>query len=302
MENTLIAVVGPTAIGKTAWAIRIAKHYNAEIISADSRQFYREMTIGTAVPGPEELAQVPHHFVQHLSIQDPWTVGDFERNALELLDKLYSENKVALVVGGSGLYIKALTEGLDEFPEVNEEARQTINQRYKEFGLGNLQKELKKIDPDYFELVDIQNPHRLIRALEVYQSSGKPFSSFLNKAKPHRPFQIIFLGIHAKREIIYQRIEERVDKMMADGLLEEARNLWEYKNLKALQTVGYQELFRYLEGEWELEKAVSEIKKNTRRFAKRQLTWFRKIKDITWIDYEEELSTVIESLEARINP
>ena len=292
MEKTLLAVVGPTAIGKTSWSIQLAKYYNTEILSTDSRQFYREMNIGTAVPSTEELESVPHHFIQHLSIFQPWSVGDFEREAIRLLDKLFIGKDLVIATGGSGLYLKALTEGLDHFPPIQPGIRDQLNELFEEGGIEALQKALKKVDPDYHVMVDLQNPHRLIRALEVFQSSGKPFSSYLDRPKKQRPFRVIYLGLKAERPELYQRIEDRVDQMMETGLLSEAESLYEHRELSALQTVGYQELFDYIDGLWDLPKAIEEIKKNTRRYAKRQMTWFRKNADIKWIDFNDEKENV----------
>ena len=297
MKKTLIAVVGPTAIGKTSWSIQLAKHYNSEIISTDSRQFYREMYIGTAVPTENELNSVPHHFVQHLSIFQPWSVGDFEREALKLLDTLFANNDMILATGGSGLYLKALCEGLDAFPVIQSGIRESLNKRYEEGGIELLQKELQQGDPEYYQLVDLQNPHRLIRALEVLYSSGKPFSSFLQQPKKERSFRTIYIGLKAERAELYKRIELRVDQMIEKGLVSEADRLLDYRDLSALQTVGYQELFQYLDGKWDLPTAIEEIKKNTRRYAKRQMTWFRKIKDIVWIEFDEDLGRVLKKID-----
>ena len=300
MENTLIAVVGPTAIGKTSWAIKLAKHFKTEIISSDSRQFYKELKLGTAVPTKEELSEARHHFVQHLSIEEPWSVGDFERAGLQLLNRLFEQFNVVIAVGGSGLYLKALTDGLDSFPQVEPTIRQELQTELQVNGLVFLQQQLAEADPEYFEVVDLQNPHRVMRALEIFRGTGQPYSSYLNKPKTQRNFCTIYLGISADRELIYKRIENRVEKMMESGLLEEVRPLLKYKDLPALQTVGYQELFNYLEGKYDLEQAVEEIKKNTRRFAKRQLTWFRKNKDIVWIDHDADPCDVLLSVESLI--
>ena len=300
MENTLIAVVGPTAIGKTSWAIRLAKHFKTEIISSDSRQFYKELKLGTAVPTKEELSEARHHFVQHLSIVEPWSVGDFERAGLQLLNRLFEQFNVVIAVGGSGLYLRALTDGLDSFPHIDPAIRQELQTELQVNGLVFLQQQLAEADPEYFEVVDLQNPHRVMRALEIFRGTGQPYSSYLNKPKTQRKFRAIYLGITADRELIYKRIENRVEQMMESGLLEEVRPLLKYKDLPALQTVGYQELFNYLEGKCELEQAVEEIKKNTRRFAKRQLTWFRKNKDIVWIDHDADPSDVLLSVESLI--
>lgn len=298
MDKTLLAVVGPTAIGKTALAISLAKHFQTEIISTDSRQFYKEMTIGTAVPSPDELAEVQHHFIQHLSVLEPWTVGDFETAALKRLALLFKTNNIVIASGGSGLYIQALTEGLDHFPETDPEIRARLNTAFAQHGITYLQERLLELDRDYYHQVDQHNPHRLIRAIEVSESSGRPYSSFLNKPKKKRPFKVVYMGLTADRELIYQRIEDRVDLMMKTGLLEEVQSLLEYKELIPLQTVGYQELFEYLAGNCDLESAIEEIKKNTRRFAKRQLTWFRKNQAIHWVNYNKTHQEVLEIAES----
>ena len=284
-KKVLIAIVGPTAIGKTSFGILLANHFGAEIISADSRQFFKEMNIGTAVPSSEELNQAPHHFIQHKSIFEPYSVGDFEKDALAKLDELFKKDDIAILVGGSGLYVDAVIHGLDEFPQIDPSLRENLNLKLKAEGLESIQRELKLRDPDYYEMVDIDNPHRLIRALEVSMTADKPYSSFLNQQKKKRAFEHLYVGIQAPREIIYERINSRVDVMLGNGLLEEARKLHPHRNLNALQTVGYKELFEYLDGNCSLDFAVSEIKKNTRRFAKRQLTWLRKNPQILWIDY-----------------
>ena len=299
-KKVLLAVVGPTAIGKTALGIQLAKHFDTEILSADSRQFFKEMEIGTAVPSQEELAQVPHHFIQHKSIFEPYSVGDFEKEAMGLLDGLFQQKDTVVMVGGSGLYVDAVVHGLDEFPEVNPNIRAALNQKPEKNGLSSLQEELKLKDPSYYKIVDLENPHRLIRALEVCRASGQPFSSFLNRPKPKRPFKTLYVGLEAPREVIYERINQRVDLMMQAGLLEEAERLYPHKTLNALQTVGYKELFEYLDGHCTLEFAVSEIKKNTRRFAKRQLTWLRKNKDILWIPYNGEAEKVLQIITDRL--
>lgn len=275
-RKTLLIIGGPTASGKTELAIRLARHFGTEILSCDSRQFFREMTIGTAKPTEEELARAPHHFINNLSIQDEYSVGDFEKEALALLDQLYTQKDVAIMVGGSGLYQKAVTEGLDEFPEVPLSTRQRVEQWYEDEGLEALQKKLREVDPDYYAEVDIHNPHRLIRALAVYEAGGQAFSSFRKNEKSSRSFFPIYLELSWKREDLYERINRRVDLMMDKGLLKEARKLYPLKHLTALQTVGYQELFDYFDGKNTLEEAVTLIKRNSRRYAKRQMTWSRR--------------------------
>ena len=298
--NYLINIVGPTAIGKTSLAIQLANKFNTEIISADSRQFYKEMSIGTAVPSAEELQAAKHHFIQHISIKDNYNVGDFESEAIKKLDELFKNNKIVIMVGGSGLYTKSVLEGLDYFPEVSLEIRQELNVKLEKEGLDSLQQQLHKLDPDYYKIVDLENPHRVIRALEVCISSGKPYSSYLNQPKKKRNFTAISIGLSAEREIIYDRINRRVDLMIAEGLLDEAKALFPKRELNALNTVGYKELFSYLEGKDSLETAVSEIKKNTRRFAKRQLTWFRKDQEINWFDYKTPVEEIQQFLDSKI--
>jgi tRNA dimethylallyltransferase len=296
----LISIVGPTAIGKTKMAIAIAQHFNTEIISADSRQFYKEMQIGTAVPSVEELNAIPHHFIQFKSIFEPYSVGDFERDAISRLEQLFAKKNIVTLVGGSGLYINAVAKGLDKFPKVAPEIRKDLNIRLEVEGIESLQKQLKRLDPLYYSKVDLENPHRLVRALEICIGTGKPYSSFLKGKNQKRPFSLIQVGLQADRKVIYDRIDKRVDLMMEEGLLEEARSLHRYKKENALQTVGYRELFNYFEGIWELDFAISEIKKNTRRFAKRQLTWFRKDESILWFPYDCDVHQVIKSLKDKM--
>lgn len=288
----LICVVGPTAIGKTSLAIELAKAFSTEIISADSRQFYKEMSIGTAVPSTDELNAAPHHFIQTKSIFDDYSVGDFERDAINLITEKFNPTDEAIeklstliMVGGSGLYVDAVVKGLDEFPEVPAYIREKLNLELDEFGIEHLQEKLKKADSIYYSKVDIHNPHRLIRALEIYIATGSPYSSFLNKEAVQRDFETLFIGLSAERETIYARINERVDQMLAAGLIEEARSLYTHREKNALQTVGYRELFTFFDGNISKEEAISEIKKNTRRFAKRQGTWFKKNEAIHWFDY-----------------
>lgn len=289
----LICVVGPTAIGKTSLAIALANAFSAEIISADSRQFFKEMSIGTAVPSEEELSAATHHFIQNRSIFEEYSVGDYERDAIAFLTNYFTKMKIAIMVGGSGLYVDAVVKGLDNFPEVPSEIRKQLNTELKEIGIEALQKELKEVDPAYFEKVDIHNPHRLVRALEIYRSTGKPYSSFLNREAVARNFEVVFIGLSAEREIVYNRINLRVDQMLEAGLVEEAKALLPYKDKNALQTVGYRELFEYFDNKITLEEAISEIKKNTRRFSKRQNTWFKKNEAIHWFNFETEPTEII---------
>lgn len=296
----LITVVGPTAIGKTSLAIKIAQHFNSEIISADSRQFYKEMEIGTAVPSKEELAAVRHHFIQNKTIKEKYSVGDFEKEAIDKLEWLFKQHKVVVMAGGSGLYINSVLKGLDYFPKVDPMTRKELNEKLKLEGIPALQQELEILDPEYYKKVDKQNPHRLIRALEISKSSGKPYSSFLKKEKKRRNFNSIIIGLEAPREIIYNHINQRVDLMMQQGLLKEVENLIAYQHYNALNTVGYKELFLYFENKLTLEEAISEIKKNTRRFAKRQLTWFKKEEEIQWFQHDASFSKIEEYIETSL--
>ncbi|RNC89855.1 MAG: tRNA (adenosine(37)-N6)-dimethylallyltransferase MiaA [Allomuricauda sp.] len=300
-HKTLLAIVGPTGIGKTHWAIQLAKHFHTEILSADSRQFYKEMTIGTAVPSASELGEVKHHFIQHKSIFDTYSVGDFEKDALAKLNDLFRDQELTVIAGGSGLYVDAVVNGMDDFPDIDPSIRNELIAQWQSSGIEQLQIELKEKDPVQYNNIDLENPHRLIRALEVTRGSGKPYSSFLGKKSITRPFKTLYLGIQASRETIYERIERRVDQMMQTGLLDEAKKLFEHKNLNALQTVGYKELFQYLDGAYTLEFAISEIKKNTRRYAKRQLTWYRKNDVILWIDFDAPKEKVIEEVTKKLN-
>ena len=280
----LITVVGPTAIGKTDLAIQLAQHFETEIVSADSRQFFKEMSIGTAKPTILELNLVKHHFIDSHSIQDDFSVGDFETQGLQVLDEIFHEHETAILIGGSGLYINAITQGFDNLPKAPASIRAKLNLQLEKEGIYPLQEQLKQLDPVYYAEVDIHNPQRLIRALEVCLHTGKPFSGFRTSSSKKRPFEILKIGLNMDREKLYDRINRRVDLMMEAGLLDEVRSLLPYRQLNALQTVGYQELFEYLDGKCSLEQAVEQIKQNTRRFAKRQLTWFRKDSEIHWFE------------------
>ncbi|WP_353778563.1 tRNA (adenosine(37)-N6)-dimethylallyltransferase MiaA [Winogradskyella sp. 3972H.M.0a.05] len=292
----LISIVGPTAIGKTALSIKLAQHFNTEIISADSRQFFKEMSIGTAVPNEEELAGAKHHFIQHKSIEDPYSVGTFEKDAIQCLESLFKTHDVVILVGGSGLYTDAIINGLDDFPDVDPKIRSQLNDKLNAEGLETLQEQLKALDPASYETIAIDNPHRVIRALEISIGTGKPYSTFLNRKRTSRNFEVITIGLNAERETIYDRINRRVDIMISEGLLDEAKKLFPRRHLNALNTVGYKELFNYFDNEWSLEFAISEIKKNTRRFAKRQLTWYRKNDNIIWFDYLTDTKTIIDRI------
>jgi len=301
MNNYLITVIGATAIGKTALSIQLAQHFKTEIISCDSRQFYKEMKIGTAVPSSEELAAAPHHFIQNKSIFDNYSVGQFEKDALKKLDELFSKNNIIIMVGGSGLYTNAVLEGFDDFPEVDPEIRLKLNKQIEKGEIKILQNQLKGLDLESYNTIEIENPHRLIRALEICIGTGNPYSSFKNKNKTKRNFIPIKIGLTADREVMYKRINNRVDLMLEGGLLEEAKKLYPHKQLNALQTVGYRELFDYFDGKCTLEFAIEEIKKNTRRFAKRQVTWNKKDTTIHWFDFETNPSEIINKIDTIIH-
>ncbi|WP_298883831.1 tRNA (adenosine(37)-N6)-dimethylallyltransferase MiaA [uncultured Polaribacter sp.] len=300
-KNFLITIVGPTAIGKTALSIKLANYFKSDIISCDSRQFYKEMKIGTAVPEDDELAAAKHHFIQNRSILEDYNVGTFEKDALSKLDELFKENPVQIMVGGSGLYVDAVLKGLDYFPKVDAKIREDLNSKLEKEGLESLQNKLKELDLETYNTIAIDNPQRVIRALEICIGSGTPYSTFKNKPKAPRNFHSIKIGLDADREIIYNRINMRVDIMIANGLLEEAKLLYKHKNLNALQTVGYRELFSYFNGDFTKEFAISEIKKNTRRFAKRQGTWFKKDQNTLWFNYQTEIETIIANISDKIN-
>src|SRR6478752_9264827 len=304
--NYLITIIGPTAIGKTALSITLAKHFNCEIISCDSRQFFEEMKIGTAVPSDEELASAKHHFIQNKSIFEEYTVGDFEREAIAKLDELFLKNNVQIMVGGSGLYVDAVLKGFDSFPDIDPNVREGIRRNYEEKGIEYLQNILKESDPEYFKTLEttnpqtLQNPQRMMRFSEVCLSSGKPYSSFLNQKKNQRNFTPVIIGLEAERSVMYDRINQRVDIMMSEGLLAEAEKLYPNKDLNALQTVGYRELFDYFDGKISLDFAIEEIKKNTRRFSKRQLTWFKRTENAVWYDYLADRKVIIEFVNSKI--
>lgn len=294
MKNkTLISIVGPTAIGKTSFSVHIAKQLNCEIISADSRQFFKEMSIGTAKPTPEEMEGVPHHFVNFLPVEEFYTAGKFENDVLAKLTELFQKDDVAIMVGGSGLYVNAVLSGIDEIPS-NPRIREELNAELEEKGLRYMQQKLKKLDYEHYLAMDRRNPQRLIRAIEVCLATGKKYSDLRNHTPKERDFNIIKIGLTADREIIYDRINRRVDEMVKGGLIEEVKSLLPKRRLNALNTVGYKELFTHFDGEWELDFALEKIKQNTRNFAKRQLTWFKKDKETKWFDASHELPKIEE--------
>lgn len=292
----LISIVGTTGIGKTRLAIDLANHLDTEIISCDSRQFYKEMKIGTAMPTEEELAEANHHFVGNISINDYYSIGLFEEEALKKLDEIFAKKDVAIMVGGSGMYEKAVVEGMNDLPEANEENQQKLISILENEGIEVLQKMLEELDQEYFSIVDKDNPRRLLRAIDIIWQTNKTYTENLSTPKLKRNFETIRFGIDAPREVIYERINLRVDKMIEKGLLEEARGLIADRDKIALQTVGYSELFRYFDGEWDLNFAIEEIKKNSRRYAKRQMTWNRKLQNVNWINYDNSLQEALSLL------
>ena len=287
----LILVVGPTAVGKSDLCLNLAKKFETEILSCDSRQFYREMNLGTAKPSPEELAEVPHHFINTLSIADSYDVRKYEAEALQLLDRLFKTKQVVLMTGGTGLFASAITNGLDEIPDVSPEIRVDLIQELEEKGLTWLQGAVEEVDPEFYAQVDRSNPQRLMRALEIWRGTGLKFSSFRIKNKVRRPFQIVKIGLDRPREELYQRIDQRMELMLRRGLFKEAESLVDRRNLNALQTLGYSEIFDFLEGKYDEKEMIRLLKRNSRRYAKRQLTWFRKDPLIRWFhpDQEQEI-------------
>jgi tRNA dimethylallyltransferase len=292
MPKHLVIVVGPTGIGKTSLGIKLARHYKTEIISADSRQLYKELKTGTAVPSQEELATVPHHFIQNKSIHDYYNASMYEFEALDLLAKLFQQHHLLVMVGGSGLYIDAVCKGIDDLPRVDPEIRNFFSKKYENEGLEAIQKELKEKDPEYYGKVDLNNHKRILKGLEISKQTGKPYSSFLTGKKKERNFNIVKIGLNTEREIVYDRINSRVDLMMEEGLPEEARSVYPYKHINALNTVGYKEMFAHFEGKISLEEATTKIKDNTRKYARKQLTWFKKDKETTWFAPGEHEKTI----------
>lgn len=302
----LITIIGPTAIGKTSLSIALAQHFGCDIISCDSRQFFKEMEMGTAVPNKDELAAAAHHFIQNKSVFESYSVGDFEQEALAKLETLFQKNKIQIMVGGSGLYVDAVLKGFDEFPDIATSIRDEINKNFELFGIEFLQNKLQELDFEYYQNLKeknpqtLQNPQRMKRFVEVCLGTGQPYSSFIGKRKNTRNFTPIIIGLEADREIMYNRINQRVDIMMSEGLLAEVEKLIPHKNLNALQTVGYRELFDYFENKISLDEAVEQIKMNTRRFAKRQITWFKRTENTSWFDYTTPVSEIINYIENKV--
>lgn len=299
MKPTLIIISGPTAIGKTAMAIKVAQAFNAEVLSADSRQFYKELKIGVATPSDEELNAVIHHFIGHLSIHDYYNVSAYENDVLSFLETYFKSKTTAVMVGGSGLYIDAVCNGIDEFPDIDEKLRKNLKEKLEQEGIESIRAMLKALDSAYYELVDVNNPKRMIRALEVCIATGKPFSEQRKNQTVERDFNIIKIGLSRPREELVEIIHQRVEIMLEMGLLDEVKSLYPNKDLNALNTVGYKEIFNYLDGDWTLDLAIEKIKTNTRRYAKRQMTWFKKDKDIEWFlpdSYEEIINYINKSV------
>ncbi len=293
MKNFLIVLLGPTGVGKTDISINLATHLHCEIISSDSRQFYKEMTIGTAVPDKVQLEKVKHHFIRFISVLDYYSSSLFERDVLNLLPQLFEKNKVTIMSGGSGMYIDAVCSGIDDIPDIDHAVREKFQKRYSEEGIEGLRMALKLLDPEHYAIVDLKNYKRIIRALEICESTGKPYSSFLKKQKKIREFGIIKIGLIRPRDELYTRINKRVDEMIETGLEEEVNSLYNFRNLNALKCVGYRELFDVTDGKITRDKAIELIKRNTRRYAKRQLTWWAKDNDIRWFQ-PEQMEEIIE--------
>ena len=290
MDKTLIVLTGPTAVGKTELCLRLASHFGIPVINADSRQIYREMKIGTAAPTDEQLRQARHYFVGQLQLDDYYSASLYEQQVISLLPELFRESDYALMAGGSMMYIDAVCNGIDDIPTVDDETRRVLKQRLADEGLESLVEELRRLDPEHYEIVDRQNPRRVVHALEICHMTGRTYTSFRRNERRQRPFRIVKIALNRPREELYERINMRVDRMMADGLPDEARRLYPRRQLNALNTVGYKEMFAYLDGTWTLEEAVERMKGNTRRYARKQLTWFKKDPDVSWFapgDYQQ---------------
>lgn len=297
--NTLIVVLGPTGVGKSDISVQLAKHYHTEIISADSRQFFRELSIGTAVPPVDELKIVPHHFIQNKSIHDYYNVSAFETEALQLLDQLFTRINPVILTGGSMLYLDTICNGIDDIPTVDQQTRKEVIHWFEENGIDALRQRLLEVDPEYYNIVDLNNPKRMLHALEIFQMTGQTFTSFRKKTVKERPFRIIKIGINQDRKILYERINQRVLRMMEAGLLEEVRSVYSFRNLNSLNTVGYKELFSYFDGDCSLEEAVDLIQRNTRKYARKQLTWFRRDDRITWFE-PDQVQQIIEFIDSTL--
>ena len=299
MSKTLIVLTGPTGIGKTSIGIKLAQYFNTEIVSSDSRQIFKELKIGTAVPSEKELSLVKHHFIHSHSITQNYNASRYEIEALQLLEKLFQQKNTVLLVGGSMLYIDAICKGIDIMPDVDPEIRNSFKIQLEKEGIEGLRLQLKKQDPDYYKIVDLKNPARIIHALEICLTTGKPYSSFRSNPNKKRPFSVLKIGLNCEREILHKRINKRVDVMLQEGLVEEAKLVFHQKHLNALNTVGYRELFNYFDGEISLDKAIELIKRNSRRYARKQLTWFRKDQEMRWFE-PNQTQEIIEYIECTI--
>jgi tRNA dimethylallyltransferase len=298
--DTLIVVLGPTGVGKSVISVQLAKHYHSEIISADSRQFFRELSIGTAVPSPDDLKMVPHHFIQNKSIHDYYNVSEYETEVLQLISKLFAKVNPVILAGGSMLYIDTICNGIDDIPTVDPEIRDEVIGWYEKNGIDVLRQRLLEVDPEYHQIADLNNPKRMLHAVEIHQMTGLPFTSFRKKTVRERPFRIIKIGINQDRKVLYDRINERVFRMMDAGLLEEAKSNYPYRNLNSLNTVGYKELFSHLDGDITLDEAVDLIQRNTRKYARKQLTWFRRDQQIIWFE-PEQVQEIIDFVDQKLN-
>ena len=289
--HTLIVLIGPTGVGKTELSLRLAEHFHTSIVSADSRQLFAELKIGTAAPTPEQLNRVPHHLVGTLHLSDYYSAAQYELEAMEILNQLFTQKEVVILTGGSMMYVDAICKGIDDIPTVDAETRQLMLQRYEQEGLEQLCSELRILDPEYYKIVDLKNHKRVIHALEICYMTGQTYTSFRTKKKKNRPFRILKIGLIRDREELYQRINQRVDQMIEDGLIEEAKSVLPYRNLNSLNTVGYKEIFKYLDGEWDLPFAIEKIKQNSRIYSRKQMTWFKRDEEIKWFhpDQEQEI-------------
>lgn len=297
---TLIVLIGPTGVGKTELSLRLAETFQTSIVSADSRQLYAELKIGTAAPTPDQLKRVPHQLVGTLHLTDYYSAAQYETEALEILEKLFTQHEVVILTGGSMMYVDAICKGIDDIPTVDAETRQLMLQKYEEEGLEQLCAELRLLDPEYYRIVDLKNPKRVIHALEICYMTGRTYTSFRTQQKKQRPFRILKVGLTRDREELYDRINRRVDQMMEEGLLEEVRSVLSYRHLNSLNTVGYKELFKYLDGEWELSFAIDKIKQNSRIYSRKQMTWFKRDEEIKWFHPEQE-TEILAYLRQQIN-
>lgn len=299
-KPTLIVLIGPTGVGKTELSLSIAEHYHTVILSSDSRQLYKELKIGTAAPTPEQLSRVPHYFVGTLELTDYYSAAQYEAEVLKKLDELFKSHPVVLMTGGSMMYVDAVCKGIDDIPTVDKETRELMLHRYETEGLEQLCAELRVLDPEYYRIVDLKNPKRVIHALEICYMTGKTYTSFRTRTQKERPFRIVKVGLTREREELYRRINQRVDEMMKEGLLEEAKRVYPYKHLNSLNTVGYKEIFKYLDGEWDLPFAIEKIKQNSRIYSRKQMTWFKRDTDITWF-HPDQKAEIMQFLDQQIN-